>query len=229
MLENTMSINKLTKQSSRLRLIGLASIFISFVSLLIITTNQLNKIKNARKELSLIANEIDSLKVLRDSIRLEYLEAKGFNPNKRQELLDESIKANELLSQLLKSESIDRNLIIKYYRKSLDQEKVWLSLKELGYKKLIEAETTNSVLVNDETNTIAIGTQVPLADIKVIALTLIRAGFKVQHLYYAQRNRESTNLVQIIRTAPSDGSPDRAIPITVEKIKKAKNVTEILH
>jgi hypothetical protein len=187
------------------------------------------KVTQAQNKLYSINKAADSLRILRDSFRLEYLEAKGYDYSTKKELLPESIKANSLLTQLLEKGSITSSLIIKYYRKSLDQEKVWISLKELGYKNITEVETYNRVLINDETNTIAFGTDVPLFDVKIIALTLIRAGFKIQHLYLSQRNSSVTNLIQIIRTAPSDGAPDMNPAIPVDKIKIVNNLNELVN
>jgi hypothetical protein len=202
---------------------GLTFIFYSYKQVI----SAQKKVAVAKKEFEAIQGDVDSLKRTRDSFRIEFLRAKGFNFSKKEASLDESIKANELLSQLLKKGFIDKNLRIKYYRKSLDQEKVWISLNELGYEKISAAESTNPILIGEETNSIAFGSEVPTFDLKVIALTLLRAGFKVQHLYPAQNNRDR-NLVQIVRTAPADGSPDNTLSITVDQIREANDKEQLI-
>ncbi len=185
------------------------------------------KVTQAQSELALISKEADSLKILRDNFRLEYLKAKGYDFSTKKTLLSESIKADSLLAHLQVSDSVSSKVAIEYYRKSLDQEKVWISLKELGYGNISEKTTTNKVLGKEETNTIALGKNVPLFDIKIIALTLIRAGFKIQHVYFIQRN-DNKNLIQIIRTAPADGSPDKSHALSVEQIEKAESIDVLM-
>lgn len=223
--EKTFPIKNLSRQSTRLRTTGLLLLFLSFVALIIITTNQLGRIWDAKNEHLSDEKQIDSLRMSRDSIRVEVIQAKGYDIEKRRDMLSEGLKANDLIPKMLKSHKIDTSLTIKYYRKSLDQQKIWLSLQELGYKKLIEAESTKASLLDDETNTIVVGNDVQVDDIKLIALTLIRAGFKVEHIYISQRNAQQKKIVQIISTS----SPNAVIPISLEKIEKAKSVDEILH
>ncbi len=173
------------KQATKKSLIIIGLIIILCIAWFVFTYYQVNLLQKKKDDLSKeTSKQRDSLtliKNLRDSFRLEYLEAKGFDKTKGGGLLEESIKANNLLSQLLEHNKTNSTVKIKYYRKTLDQQKVWLSLKELGYKNIEEATSTNPVLLNAETNTIATGEEVPLIDIKIIALTLIRGGFKVHH------------------------------------------------
>jgi len=164
---------------------------------------------------------------LRDSYRIQYLEAKGLDFRNKSSLLAESIKADSALKKLLEENTTNSHLTIKYYRKSLDQQKVWLSLKELGYKNIVELESVKVALKNGETNTVAFGRNIHLFDIKVISLILIRAGFKVQYLYYLEK-AEKANDIEIIRTAPSDGSPENRPATSVGEIINAKSIDEII-
>lgn len=81
------------------------------------------------KEILKQKDSLISIQNLRDSFRIEYLEAKGFDKSKRGGLLGESIKANNLLSKLFNNTIPDSTIKIKYYRKSLDQQRFGYHLK----------------------------------------------------------------------------------------------------
>jgi hypothetical protein len=204
---------------------------ISACILVFITWMQVNysqhQVKIARRDLDTLSAVLDQYKALRDRYMIEYLRAKGFSETKNYELLEQSIQADDLLSKLAQEKRLDTNVRVEYYEKTLDQEKVWLSLKESGYTKLENKMTTNPYLISKETNAVAVGSQVRLYDLKVILLTLIRAGFKMQHIYRFAHDQGKENMIQILRIAPATGI-DSAHPLTVEKIEHANSVADLI-
>lgn len=214
--ENSRKIKKLILYSFMPLLFGLAWLLVSTISIF-----------KARKEFKVLAIQVDSLKILRDSFQLEYLQAKGFNINKGYELLDQSIQADKLIRTIIGSGQIDSSITILYFRKSLDQEKVFLSLKELGYRKIFDNPSTKKALIDKETNAVFEGPEVSLKDTKIIIATLIRAGFRIQHIGRLQNDAGRERTVEVITEAPADGSPDLAVPITVEQLARAMNFGDL--
>jgi len=214
--EKSRKVKNLVLYSFVPMLFGLAWLLVSTISIF-----------NNRKELKALSVKVDSLKILRDSFQLEYLQAKGFNVNKGYELLDQSIRADKLIRTLMENGQIDSSITILYFRKSLDQEKVFLSLKELGYGKIFDFLSTKKALVDKETNAVYEGSKVSLRDTKIIIATLIRAGFRIQHIGRLQDTPSRERTVEVITEAPADGSPDLAVPITVDQLAKAANFNEL--
>jgi len=220
-IENLVSQLQLKEKHAKKRALIFTFVPVIFAVFLISYTSW--QVTISSRKLASIAKETDSIKKLRDKFQIEYLEAKGFDNTTKNALLNESIKADDLLSKI-NLEALNKSIIIKYYRKSIDQEKVWLSIKELGYKNIYDQKSVNPVLIEKETNAVAFGPDVPLFDIKVITLTLIRAGFKIQHFDLSKK----LNTIQIIRIAPADGSPDISKNITTAELLNIKSVEELI-
>jgi FtsZ-binding cell division protein ZapB len=186
--------------------------------------NSLNSHKNS------LTKEYESLQHEYNSLEGDYLEAKGFHQSRNTSLFYQSIKANKLLNQLLNTEKIHPYLKIDYYKKSLDQQKVWIALQEIGYKNIREVMPHKTELLHLETNSLYYDdVNIPVIDLKIIALTLVRAGFKIQHIGPSEYSHER-NLLQIITNVPRKiikgkwvALPDPTRPITVEEISAWNN------
>ena len=185
-------------------------------------------IYKARNEMASLSTSIDSLKKLRDSLEVDYLVARGFNLSKGQYLLAQSIQADKFL-KTIKGSSLDTAVDIWYYRKSLDEEKAFLSLKELGYKHVVDTSTHFRQLIDKETNSVFMGEQVPLLDVKIVIATLIRAGFKIQHVgHFANNPQQKIHRIEVLSVAPADGSPDLSTPITMYQVTGATSINALL-
>jgi hypothetical protein len=222
-VENLIKELELKERKSKMRSFIFSFVPVVIALLLIYYTS--SQVTTSQNKLNSIEKETDSIKKLRDKYQIEYLEAKGFDNVKKNGLLNESIKADNLLTKI-NLDSIDKSIIIKYYRKSIDQQKVWLSIKELGYENIFDLQSSKEVLKKGETNAVVFDEQVPIFDIKIITLTLIRAGFKIQHFDFSKATK---NTVQIIRIAPKDGSPDLNKSITVDEISNIKTTETLVN
>jgi len=224
-VDNTLARAKLKEKQAKRR--AFLFTFIPLLAGLFFIYYTSSKVSESQAQLTVIKKEVDSVKILRDSFMLEYLSAKGFNKSKKYQLLDESINANKLLNTLLEQGKINPNLEIKYFRKTLDEQKVWLSIKELGFNRITDIQTKDSILNKIETNAVVIGRNVSLYDLKIILLTLIRAGFRIQHVGESMNKKNADDLIQILGITPANGSPDKSVPLSVNEIKNATSKEQL--
>ena len=129
--------------------------------------------------------------------------------------LQQSIEADQARTQLSKStDSTQRNQItVQYFPKNVDGNIVKSSLKELGFEITLGKPGIPDV----PTNALFYGDKVPLDDVKLVALTLIRAGVEIKHirLFHDSTGRES--LIQVGSGTAYISKP----PYSVEAIQQA--------
>jgi hypothetical protein len=177
-----------------------------------------------------LAQIAEKEKLEKNSAETRYINSFGkSNINKEQLLV--RIKADSIL-QVMKVESrVNPGLVIEYHKKDLDkekmlnQEKLNLALKELGYGNFRELPTIDQRLLRGETNAVVYSDRVSLTDCKIIILALIRAGFNIQHVYRTEK-RPTHHLIQILRNA-YEHTPDTTSIVTVDEVVKAKSIEEV--
>ena len=197
---------------SKRRMLGFTAIPVLITVLLVYYST--SSVNNAQKQLQGIRAETDSMKILRDRYQLEYLEADG------------------LLKTLLPAGKIDSNLRIRYYKKKLDQDKAILSLQDLGYRYFVEEPLEKAPLKEIETNGIYYGRDVSPYDIKIICLSLIRAGFKIRAIKAFNNNTGRENMVQIVGVALQVNGrlvPVSKTPISANTIYQAVSIKELVY
>jgi hypothetical protein len=177
--------------------------------------------------LTLLYNQIkeqrDSIKNIKDSVQVTYITSRGKANTGNKGEFAERVSADSSLKVILSNPGnrLNTGLKIQYFQKSLDDTKIEVAIKELGYDNF-RYITSNVNLAGSKTNGIFYGADVKLLDLQVIALTLIRAGFKLQRV--ADIPRSST--IQIIsRNYRANEKPPR--PLTVQNILKAKACAEL--
>lgn len=104
-----------------------------------------------------------------------------------------------------------KNITIQYFPKDVDREKVEAALQELGFR-LVAGRTRVS---NVQTNAIWFGKDVPVADVKLVAYTLMRAGVKIKIIRPFARNAGRDRVIQV----GSDGNFINASPLTVQELR----------
>lgn len=180
-----------------------------------------------RDSISKEQKQLSLFKYLKDGLQVDYLRFLKDNlstGDTNYTLLRQSMAANDLLQGDFASMKIDTSLQILYYQKGSDAERVKISLDELGYKKIETRVTSAEPLKTGPTNTLAYGANVPLPDVKKIALALIRSGFQIRYVFPTKSNSEK---LQIIRTVVSDGSHLTDPPLTVEQVLHASTLAEL--
>jgi hypothetical protein len=112
--------------------------------------------------------------------------------------------------------SLSSDIKIIYFPKKVDGAKVIENLQRLGYRVSIGAPQ----LPDDATNAIWAGDKVPVADVKAIALTLMRAGVAFQSIKrFCEFRADHDRVVQV---GTSGGSVDLS-PTTTSDIKKLQS------
>ena len=119
--------------------------------------------------------------------------------------IEQSIKANQyrtILSDLklekykrgTLGDTTDLNIItIEYFPKNVDSSKVFEALKELNYKVQLGRTQVKEV----ETNAIWFSSDVKTEDVKLVALTLIRANVKIKVIRPFRADRGRKKFIQI--------------------------------
>lgn len=153
-------------------------------------TNEVAALEKKKRDLEIDLSEKNGLnlpKVLNTKIQ-EYEKTssrKVSNVEKeqiQQTIIDESILANDALKKMKKSRSgrvPKENITVRHYAKDmdLDKKKIDLDIVADGYT-FIRKEPFHEV-ADIETNAIWFGSSVPLRDVKIIALYMMRAGYSI--------------------------------------------------
>ena len=99
-----------------------------------------------------------------------------------------SDSANIAINILKLTSAPDTNIVITYYLKSSESEKITLAIKSLGY--YFTTKSPSERMTNQVTNCIWFGKNVSVNDSKVVALAMVRAGIKIKAI---RPFRNSTN------------------------------------
>jgi|GEM_PF-1066214 len=195
-----------------------------------------HKLLQYRDSIEAEKGKLELIKYLKDKYQIEYLkylqpQAGGALKNDSLfPVLERSIKASNYLSEMLLNNRIDSTILIEYFRKDMDAERVWLSLKELGYANITDKVPPSAAMRNAVTDAIFFGKDVQLADVKIIALVLTRAGFQVRTIAMLPHFEGRKLQIGSIVIRPRGGSTWSALErpaITLDKIIAAKTIAEI--
>jgi predicted RecA/RadA family phage recombinase len=110
------------------------------------------------------------------------------------EQIKESIEANRDREKLLAEASIKhRNITVQYFPKAVDGQIVSNRLKQAGFNVLVMARPVNDL----PTNAIWAGDAVTVEDVKLVALTLIRAGVQLRAIKRSRPRRQLETVIQV--------------------------------
>ena len=132
-------------------------------------------------------------------------------------IIQQSLEADKVRTQLsISTDSIIREKItVQYFPKNVDERIVEDSLRELSF----DFKTGNPGLPDVPTNAIFFGDSVPIEAVKLVALTLIRAGVEIK---YIRSFRDSTGRSSLIQVGSRKDYIDK-MPISVEEIQQANS------
>lgn len=134
--------------------------------------------------------------------------------------IEESIKANEYRNILSELDSVkQKDITVQYFPKNVDGDKVIKAIEELGYK----VEIGNTQIRDVETNAIWFGSNVKTDDVKLVALTLVRAGVKIKVIRPFRSSGQRNNLIQI----GADALYENKNSLTVNEIVKTSKFERI--
>jgi hypothetical protein len=136
--------------------------------------------------------------------------------NRLQQSLAADVARRQELQAIAKNPSPERPAI-EYFTKDLDKEVVTKALQESGLKfRKAPARVTD-----DPTNSVWVGDAVPLADVKFVALTLLRAGVQLRAVRrFHDGSGAKTHLIEIGADRAVDNSP----VLTVEQIENMREL-----
>lgn len=147
-------------------------------------------------ELEQASKNLESKKKELAIIEKDFARASGVSKESinNQKIVSQSIKANNAIKQIDEETSRPQreSVEIRYYYKTIDQQKVKLALEELGYR--IKSYTPNESVRHQASNSIAFGNSVSIDSIKLVSLALLRSGIEIRTIkpFLSQNGRENT-------------------------------------
>ena len=129
--------------------------------------------------------------------------------------IDQSLKANQAIQQAAaRAPAASRgNVVVQYFPKNVDGNRVEAALTELGFR----LDRRSALVPALPTNSIWYGTPVALEDVKLVALTLIRAGVQIRAIrpFPDYSPRKDASLIQVGADVAVADRP----PLTVDAIR----------
>lgn len=125
-----------------------------------------------------------------------------------------SLGADDELSRLRATPhpQVAEDLIVKYYPKDLDGNKVRSALKEFGFRNVLEEKPRIEDIPVDD---IVFGDQVPPESAKIVAYVLIRAGVEIKGLHKSNL-ASNAKIIQVIANRIVNEGPT----LTVDNIRQ---------
>lgn len=131
--------------------------------------------------------------------------------------VDHSIQASVARRQIAAQTdaAARRRIGIQIFSRGVDRVVVVDALQELGYA-VTQKESNPDIPSEFQTNAIFCGPKVPFEDVKLVALTLLRAGVQLEAIEFFQNPRGRDYVMQIGSLYPSQ----RATPFSVNEINE---------
>lgn len=139
------------------------------------------------------------------------------------ELFDNAVSANEVIQRLFRSPSdqdVSRRhaVVLQLWIKDFDKDRVELAktgLRSFGFR----VEIKQAKLPDDKTNTVFFGSEARLEDVKLVALSLMRAGIPVLSIVPIQSWIPSHD--QAVIQVGSSRCRNERVPYTAEAVERA--------
>jgi len=178
--------------------------------------------------------QFNDLHIKKQQLEVELLKTYGLsldsivNLPAKEIILKNSLKANDAIKELSNDYTPNPQIVIRYYYKTIDDEKIILSLKSLGYS--FEKRMPDESLKGQKTNSIWFGSNVSLKDCKIIALSLIRAGIEIKAIRPFKGSQTNPTYKANFVEIGGDGSlNNNAQPLTVAQIDNTKTFPLVIY
>lgn len=136
------------------------------------------------------------------------------------EVLEKSLSANEALKKIVSRYSPASNTVIRYYQRTIDEKRVALELQALGYR--FDEKPAAEYMSRRETNAIWYGADVPLEDIKIVSLALLRAGVPIKGIRpYRRSLTDQSYKRNMIEVGASVDLEEKEV-LSVNEVEKAE-------
>jgi hypothetical protein len=136
------------------------------------------------------------------------------------EVLEISVSANDAIKNLVKTYSPNKNVTIRYYKKTIDEKRVALELEALGYN--FKERPPSKYMSMKETIAIWFGAGVPVEDTKIVALSLIRAGIPIKGIRPYRSSISNPNYKRNIIEVGASVDLEKKPVLTVDYVRNAK-------
>jgi len=171
--------------------IGILGSIIGYLFLLYRVYTLDEEISDKKSTLKKLDEKISSLKKKKDEIenKLQHLDLKysyglsienSLDLPENLKIISKSDSANSLIETIQSNHTVDTNVIVNYYSKTSESENITLSLKSLSYN--LRTENPSNQMRDLQTSCVWFGKKVDIADVKVVALALIRAGIPIKSI-----------------------------------------------
>ncbi len=142
-----------------------------------------------------IEQEIAALEKKKRIAEADLIKAYGYSPAwsdqvKNDQAASAAIAANSAIKKITKADGVKpKDIQVYYYNKTIDEKKIALGLEALGYQ--FNALPATAYMDKKQTNAIWFGSDVPLADVKVVAFALIRAVIQIKAIRPYKKSAEN--------------------------------------
>jgi hypothetical protein len=182
------------------------------------------KKQNELNKLDSLATEYKALDLKKKDLQKELMNKKGLPSDSIQSasangLLEKSISADDAIKSIVSNYKPSSNVSIAYYAKTVDEKEVAIELETLGYHFAPKQATVN--MGQKATNAIWFGVDVPIDDLKIVALALLRAGVPIKGIRSFKSNARSSNYKRNIIEVGASVDLEALPILTVDQVKNA--------
>ncbi len=185
------------------------------MALLYFAVNNINaaekELNHLSEEIAKAENRVDSLVGDHEKLQKRYMKLRelfqvyDWQPGSLNGVdslgIEEAKKANAEIIRILDSdEKMNFGIIIRYYVKRIDREKVKTGLLRIGYRDI--QSDNNDWYSKTGSNRICFDEEVNLSDVKIIALSLLREGVQIKKISLYPggilKTRKKANSIEIL-------------------------------
>jgi len=190
-------------------------------------TKKNNQYIDINKKVKAEEVKYNDLQDKKQKLELELIKSYGFssdstiNVTEKEVAIMKSVKANDAIKTLATNYTPNPKILIRYYYKTIDDEKIVLSLKSLGY--YFDQKNSSEPTKNQKTNSIWIGDKVTVKDCKIVALTLMRAGIQIKAIRTFRNSKTNPSYKENIIEIGGDMNLENQsiLPLTLEQVENA--------
>lgn len=123
------------------------------------------------------------------------IKPQNLNISQTEKIFKADQRRKELIAESTNSNNRDK-ILIQYFPKDVDGEKVYMALEELNFM----VSEGNANLPKSATNALYYGTNVDEESIKLVVLTLIRAGVDIKGIFKFTNGTNREHIIQIVHS-----------------------------
>jgi hypothetical protein len=155
----------------------------------------------------------------------DLIKAMGYSPNfdekeQNDAAKSKAIAANAAIKKMTENNwNREKDIEVYYYNKTIDEKKIVVGLEALGYQ--FQTAPPSRYMDKKQTNSIWFGSDVPIKDVKVVALALIRAGIQIRAIRPYQRSSTDPDYKSNRIEVGASVDVERRPPLTVDEVVAA--------